>query len=296
MKTKHLYHRPPLPHNRPDFHQWLEMSSLRDILKDVPQDPTHHPEGPVFTHTRMVRYAMDRAIEILREAQAQPGSAFANLNLDLTQDEKNILRMAGWMHDIGKAGATTLKAGDEDIPWTEKPDPSTGRWRAISHETPEFYEPQLQKLQGSMWQPIWDKSSEKDKEDFFFVVQHHMGLRTQAATGFGKRLSNQWIDEKGQYKNERKIKLLLVLVLMDRLGRGVPDPEGTATQAIADMQAGAQEAQRRKSRPQTGLPAPDDPLQFLQALVDKPIEVKKVAFQGKFGRPMSDAELAIASQ
>ncbi len=281
---------------QPNFKAWLEMSSLRDILKDVPQDPTHHPEGDVFTHIRMVRYAMDKAIEFLKEAQSTPDNAFANLNLNLTDEEKNILRMAGWMHDIGKAGATTLNIGGEHTPLKEKPDPSKGRWQAIGHETSKFYKPEMRKLKGTPWQSIWEKSSDSDKKDLFFIVNHHMGLRTEAASGFGKRLSNQWIDENGQYKNERKIKLLLILVLMDRLGRGVPDPEGTAIQAIGDMQSGAEQAKRRHARPQMNQPAPDDPLEFLRLLADKPIVVKQMAFQGKFGRPMTDDELAIASK
>ncbi len=265
-------------------------------MQDVPQDPVHHPEGSVWNHIMMVRRSMSRAIEMLQEAQAQPGNAFANLNLDLTDEEKNILRMAAWMHDIGKAGATTLNIGGEHTPWAEKPDPSKGRWQAISHETPKFYKPQMRKLKGTPWQSIWEKSGYEDKKDLFFIVNHHMGLRTQSASGFGKRLSNQWIDENGQYKNERKIKLLLILVLMDRLGRGVPDPEGTAKQAIEDMQAPAERAQHRRSRLQTSQPAPDDPLKFLQLLADKPIDVKRIAFQGKFGRPVTDDELAIAAQ
>ena len=119
-----------------NFKTWFEMSALRDILKDVPQHPEHHPEGPVFTHTRMVRQSMDKAIDMMRNAQKKPDNAFSNFDLNLTKED-NILRLAGWMHDIGKAGATALTVGREKIPWGEKPDPSTGNWQAIGHERPK---------------------------------------------------------------------------------------------------------------------------------------------------------------
>lgn len=270
-----------------NFKMWLEMSAFRDLLKDVPQDPGHHPEGPVFTHVRMVRRSMDKAIDMMRNAQSKPGNAFANFNLDLTKDEINILRLAAWMHDIGKAGATTLNVGGEHIPWTEKPDPSKGRWQSIGHERPKFYKPEMQKLMGTQWQSMWDKARYGEKRDLFFIINNHMGLTKQ---GFGKRLSNLWIDEDGKYKDLRRIKLLLILVLMDRIGRGVPDPEGTAQEAIGDMQAAANELTKRRRQPKN-LPAPDDPMEFIRSLAEKPPAVIRRAFIGKFGREPTPDEL-----
>ncbi len=137
----------------------------------------------------------------------------------------------------------------------------------------------MQKLIGTPWESMWNKTSATDKKDLFFIINHHMGL---SSVGFGKRLSNLWIDDNGKYKNLRKIKLLTILIIMDRLGRGVADPKGDAQQGLEDMQSAADDLLKRRNK--RGLPSPDDPREFIRLLANKPISVIRRAFVGKFGR------------
>jgi hypothetical protein len=49
------------------FRNFLEMSSLRDLLGNIPQNPKH-PEGDVFTHTR--RGLVDNGVTALQAFDA----------------------------------------------------------------------------------------------------------------------------------------------------------------------------------------------------------------------------------
>jgi hypothetical protein len=221
------------------------MSSLRDILKPIPQSPVHHPEGDVFTHTRMVRQSLNKALNLLKEAQKNPNSAFSKLNLDLKPDELNILRLAGWLHDIGKEATTawTTEKG-ERLPWKElPPEPSLpGKgWQAIGHERPEKFEPVMQKL-GPQWQKMYQNASQEDRDDLWFIIKKHMKFYR----GFGK-LDKEMIDNEGKYKDVRRYKLLLLLVLMDRLGRAgdwEKAPDG-ANRTVQEMEEIAVKALRK---------------------------------------------------
>ena len=286
---------PPL-----NFRTWLEMSSLRDILSGVPQEPSHHPEGDTFTHVVMVRKSMDQAVELFRAAQQKQGNAFEKLNFNLDDTERQILQVTAWMHDIGKAGATTFRVGDTHIPWQQAHNTefSQGRWQALQHERPKYYMPQMRRLADTsrMWQSIWRNTEGAAKKDVLFIINHHMDLRHASAEGLPKSLANQWIGADGQYVNRRRVKLLLVFFLMDRLGRGeAVGPVANANEAIGLLQRAAERVKSRRNKPQNA-PAPDDPVEFLKSLGGKPDWVIPQAFKGKFGRTPTQEELDRAKQ
>jgi len=277
-----------------NFKNWLEMSSLRDILSGVPQEPSHHPEGNVFSHVMMVRKSIDQAVQLLATAQQQENNAFQKLSFNLDDTERQILQVAAWMHDIGKAGATTFRIGDTQIPWEKayNTEFSQGRWQALQHERPKYYMPQMRKLADTskMWQSIWRNTDPAAKKDVLFIINHHMDLRHESADGLPRSFANQLVDNQGQYVPRRRVKLLLVFLLMDRLGRGeAVGPMANAQEAVAKLQYAADRVKYRRNKPQKQ-PSPDDPVEFLKSLGDKPDWVIPQAFKGKFGRLPTDKE------
>lgn len=188
-----------------EFSDYLELqtqeSSLRQQLR-VPQNPKHHPEGDVDRHTMMVRAALIPAMNLLKRKQSDdPQGPLSNLDLNFNSEDINILRLAALLHDIGK--------GDALNPETLS---------AHGHESPKIFEKAMRRL-GPVWQQMYDNANPIDKEDLWWVIKYHMSLKDQH--GFeNKTLKKELLDEDGNYKNKRKIKLLLTLLLMDRMGRG----------------------------------------------------------------------------
>jgi putative nucleotidyltransferase with HDIG domain len=62
-------------------------------MADCPQDPIHHAEGDVATHTRMV-------VDELRGLAAWQ---------DLPDTERGVLLLAALLHDVGKPATTTIE-------------------------------------------------------------------------------------------------------------------------------------------------------------------------------------------
>jgi hypothetical protein len=136
---------------------------------------------------------------------------------------------------------------------------------------------------GPQWQQIYQNASPEDRSDLWFVIQHHMNLDDTA--GFqSKNLKTDLMDEQGRFRNERRVKLLLALVTMDRMGRG-GNPDFSANQAksfalnntepgqagIEGMNASSKWMKDRVSRinaHQTG-PSAADPRQFISDLRSK---------------------------
>lgn len=261
-----------------NFKSWME-GSLRDITKPVPQSPSHHAEGDVWIHTRMVRKQLAAAVRHFQELAADKNSAFGNLDPNLTQEEMNILRIGAWMHDIGKASATTIGGKF----WK---DGGTGSIQAIGHEDPEHFEPMMKQL-GEPWQSMYKNASPQDKDDLWFVIQHHMSLKDR----FGRSALKQLMDENGKFKNDRRTKLLLILIMMDQSGRiKLGEPQGTNPMpGISDrMNQSAIEYQAKKARSVSKPPAPDDPKAFLDILHSKNLTADQIrqAFKGKFGKDL----------
>lgn len=176
--------------------------SLRQILKPIPQNPEHHAEGDVFTHSRMVRSRLPLVLDFINQDKSNPNSVFANLDMNLLNSDIRILKLAAWFHDIGKASAITFGVN--------------GKVNSLGHEAPKHYMPMIDKLTGPI-KDMYLSMSPQDKDVLHFVIDNHMSL--QPETGFPKKLYNVMYDAKGKIRNERKSKLLITFILMDRTGR-----------------------------------------------------------------------------
>ena len=128
------------------FSNWLEnrrelAKAYGNTLRNVPQDPIHHPEGPTLIHTQLVRKSVPRAIQELKNLQQDPkfSTTLSNIDFSVSAEEMQILFLSAWLHDIGKSTATTI--GGQ--PWTTPG--ATGKIQAIRHQDPKNYQPKLDK-------------------------------------------------------------------------------------------------------------------------------------------------------
>lgn len=85
---------PQPPHWLVDWPALRERFAWLETLADVPQDPAHHAEGDVLTHTRMVAEAL-AAMDAWRALPA---------------DERSALFAAALLHDIAKPACTQVDA------------------------------------------------------------------------------------------------------------------------------------------------------------------------------------------
>lgn len=245
-----------------DFKEFFNIESmLRSIIGNVPQRADFHKEGPVGAHSRMVRGQLKNAISIMQQAASDPSSSLSSLDVNYTPEEINILRLAAWLHDLGKASTTTI----DGVPWQQVPSPDLEKSKITGkkHELPYHFNPMAQKLlQSPLWKQIYDNSTFENKKDLWFIIRNHMGISKE---GLEKSLLRKYIGPDGKYINNRRIKLLLTFILMDRLGReGAENPDvylgyyskGASKQALK---------LQRQTQKQTE-PLSSDPVEFLQSV------------------------------
>lgn len=188
-----------------NFKNWLEghrelASMYKSKLGGVPQDPDHHPEGDVLAHSILVRGSIKQAALILGNYSGELGSILSNIDFDLNASELEILSLAAWGHDIGKVTATGVEKG---------------KIHARGHQDRTHFEPQLQDL-GSV---ASDKTRDlylRNRDLIDFLILHHMDLMSGS---FGRAFIAENF-EGGRVKNTLRMKLLLILMWADKLGRG----------------------------------------------------------------------------
>ena len=269
------------------FRRFIEMSSLRDLLKDIPQSARWHGEGSVLKHTLLVRKALPIAVDMFEKARQE--EAFSNLP-PIGNGDIMLLRIIAFLHDVGKSNPkiTAYKYPDStikplsDFPgYTAKqmmsPDFGPGKWTAHAHEDPENYEPQIKKL-GSKWQSILDNLSTEDKEIVWFVVPKHMEFNEK---GLSRHIKAS-IGVDGKFAPDRKIKIWIVFKLMDLMGRGSGLDIESGKSFLEILMNVAEEKRRKNLR--TKPVEPNTPEEFAKYLLAKGVkpDVVQAAVRGKF--------------
>jgi len=169
-------------------------------LGGVQQDTEHHPEGDVLAHSRLVRGAIKQAALTLAGYTGELGEVLGNIDFSLSNQELEILSLAAWGHDIGKVTATGVE---------------NGRIHARGHQDRVHFEPQLSDL-GTV-APTKTRDLYLQNRDLIdFLILHHMDF---ASGSFGRAFVAENFDG-GRVKNSLKMKLLLILMWADKLGRG----------------------------------------------------------------------------
>lgn len=186
--------------------------AYRNLLQDVPQDPIHHPEGNALVHIQLVRKAIPRAIEELNKLKQVPpfNEILADIDFNVTPEEFQILFLSAWLHDIGKASATTN---------------IDGKISSIGHETPKFYAPEMKKLK-DLASPELINLYRNNAKLINFLIMRHMDL--MGNNGFPSNVINSHF-KNGRIINSEAMKLLLILMWADKMGRR---PEETILTAI----------------------------------------------------------------
>lgn len=203
---------------RMNFGEWMMMEGMRDLaraysdaLRDVPENPEHHPEGTTLKHVKLVRRAISSAEQELQNLKAAPvfSDILSDLDFRLTEDDRQILVMAAWLHDVGKTTATTIGG----VPFRDA-EGQTGKIQAIGHEKPEHYGPQVEKMLAVAPEST-RRFYESNRDLINFLVERHMDF---AHGGFPNRVVSDFFVD-GRLKDDRRMRLLLVLMWADKMGR-----------------------------------------------------------------------------
>ncbi len=279
-----------------NFSKWLEnrrelAKSFSNTLSGIPQDPNHHPEGDVLIHTQLVRKAIPKAIQELRNLQQDPnlGPALADLNFQISPEEMKILYLSAWLHDIGKTTATTI--GGE--PW-QTPNAS-GKIQAIGHQDSQHYLPQLEKLK-TVAPAETVQLYLQNKDLVNFIIEHHMDF--VSGVGFSKNFLAQNF-QNGKVSNTPQMKLLLVLMWADKMGRRPEDTIADSIKKNVTNLTASIKRSRMKSANIANATKPFDgsPEEFAQMIKGRTMtQIQKMqALKGKFPY-LTDEQLATLTE
>jgi hypothetical protein len=254
------------------------VETYKSILVDVPQDKSHHPEGDVFVHSKLVRKSVNKAIAIIQSYKwdEELSCILDNLDLEVNDEERKILFLTAWLHDLGKSTATTV----DKIPFREA---STleGKIQAIEHERPQHYGPQIDKLKPFSTDSILN-FFEKNKEVIEFLIKRHMDF---AKGGFSKRFIAENFKE-GKLNNDNRLKLLLMLKWADQLGR---NNAGNINKNVSKLIEASKKSINKSVRKSTNKKVLGEK-EFVKMLVYKGLDNDKIKeiFRKKFSKELKN--------
>lgn len=272
------------------FKEWLQNESAIELarqyaqlLRPIPQDPKHHPEGNVLAHTLLVRRSIPQAVRHLLQLKTiEPWSTILQ-DIDVVPDARQmkILKLATWLHDIGKIPATTITTDSGSRHWTEPGE--TGKIRSLRHEDPEYYQPEIDKLVGITPKEI-KKTYDENKSLFDFLIQRHMDV---SKGGFPKSFVAEYF-KNGILVPDEKIKLLLILIYSDKMGRKPQSEESIEKNDQALKTASEKSKTNAEKNKKQDFQTPEDMIKSLK-MKNLPLNQILGAVKSKF--PTEDIDL-----
>lgn len=229
-----------------DFKNWIVLEDHKELLKlyrdrmqNTPENKTHHPEGDSWSHVKLVYKAIiGRAQQELQNLKINSDASYilSDIDFSLTTEEQKILNLSAFLHDIAKP--ETVSADKQMFLFPPGREVS-GKVQAIGHDDPKFFIPAIERYRPYAKKEIQDLY-DHNKELIDFLISRHMD---HTKTVFPKQFLSSYF-ENGKLKNDQKIKLLLVLMWADMLGRaGSPN-----TQQGVDLLL--RSAEKSKPKPQ----------------------------------------------
>jgi hypothetical protein len=259
-----------------DFKTWLEDNKLlattyRDSMKVLPQDPKWHPEGNVLNHVKLVRKSVLNAVKELnnlKQNNTEAAEVLQDVDFNISSEEQRILNLSAWLHDIGKITATKVIA---------PPDPKAGKITSKGHENPKHYGPQIERFKQIAPKEMVD-FYERHKDLINFLIERHMDFtRDLSKSFFTSYFAN------GRLKNDKKLKLLMILMWADKMGRaGSYDLQSNVDKLIEASRKNKEHEQKsaRQNKPFEGSVEDFKNLLRARGLPDDQVEKAAIA---KFG-------------
>lgn len=256
----------------------------KSVMSGVPQDPKHHPEGDVLTHVRLVRKAIPKAIQDLQQIQTDRNNplsdVFSEVSFRISPEEEQIVAAAAWLHDIGKPTATTIGGEPWQTPGVQ------GKIQALGHQEPNHYGPQIQRLQQEAPAETLQLYT-RHQELINWLIEHHMDLSAG-------QFSRAFLDENfqnGRIINSQRMRLLLILMWADRMGRDPQTTMANIAKLTDKMVKSSQVSQNRTQRAANqSKPFDGTPEQFQALLRQRGLAPEQItqAMQSKFPRKVEN--------
>jgi len=273
------------------FKEWFQAESAKELarqysqsLKPIPQDPKHHPEGDVLTHIKLVRKSIPQAISYLLQLKSKEPWSTILQDIDIVPDARQmeILKLSAWLHDIGKIPTTTITTDSGTRHWTEPGD--AGKIRSLRHEDPQFYQPEIDKL-ADITPPEIRKTYEENRSLFDFLIQRHMDV---SKGGFPKSFVAEYF-KNGKLIPDEKIKLLLILIYSDKMGRNPQSQESIDKndQALIAASEKSKINAEKNKQPKFGTPQ-----EMIQSLKTKNLPISQISKAVKDKFNLSDDEIS----